>query len=55
MTVVWFVLRDKDQIWFELKLLQMRDAWLALLVRDGEDGVENDRWTHNPRVHQDRE
>ena len=33
----------------------MIDAWLRLLVRDGEDGVEDDGWTDQPGVNQDRE
>lgn len=50
MAVVWFILGDEDEIRFPAQLCEMRDAWLRFLMRDGKDGIEDDRWANQPGI-----
>lgn len=55
MTVVWLVLRDQDQVRLERELFQVGNAWLVLLLGNGEERVEDDGGADKPGVEEDGE
>jgi hypothetical protein len=48
--VVGLVLGDEDQIWVTVELLEVGNAWLDLLARDGEGRVEDYRGPDEPGI-----
>lgn len=48
--MVGLVLGDEDKIWLTVELLEMRDAWLGLLVRNREVGVDDYGGADEPRI-----
>lgn len=55
MAVVGLVLRDQDEVWLERELFEMWNAWLVLLLRDGEDRTQDNGGAHKPGVEKNGE
>lgn len=50
MAMIWFILRDEDDVWLLLQLCQRRDAWLRPLLGYGEEAAKYSGWPGQPRI-----